>query len=79
MTESIVGRYFELEERHTTFFQELRAGIVCFLTVCYIIPVNAGILSDTGGTCNPATACSVSHWRARYGTAALRSHHHPAP
>ena len=23
-------------------------------TVCYIIPVNAAILSDTGGTCDPA-------------------------
>ena len=34
---SAVGKYFGLKERNTTFLQELRAGIVCFLTVCYII------------------------------------------
>ncbi|KAL6757129.1 putative purine permease, partial [Haematococcus lacustris] len=32
---------------------------VCFLTVCYIIPVNSGILTDTGGTCDPALECSA--------------------
>lgn len=31
------GRYFEIEERNTTFLQECRAGAVLFLTVCYII------------------------------------------
>ena len=28
-------------------------------TVCYIVPVNAAILSDTGGTCDPAVECDV--------------------
>jgi hypothetical protein len=28
-----------------------RAGMVGFLTICYIIAVNPAILSDTGGTC----------------------------
>lgn len=35
------------------------AGIVSFLTVCYIIPVNSGILTDTGGSCDPADECLV--------------------
>jgi hypothetical protein len=53
------GKYFCLRERKTTVSQELWAGVVCFLTVCYIIPVNAGILSDSGGTCDPAVHCNV--------------------
>ncbi|KAJ9513803.1 hypothetical protein QJQ45_020878 [Haematococcus lacustris] len=59
LTRSWVGRYFEVEQRNSTFFQEVRAGVVCFLTVCYIIPVNSGILTDTGGTCDPALECSA--------------------
>ncbi|BDA45163.1 Adenine/guanine permease AZG1 [Coccomyxa sp. Obi] len=50
---SAVGRYFQLEERRTTFTQELRAGTVTFLTTAYILAVNALILSDTGGPCSP--------------------------
>ena len=37
VADSRFGRFFELEKRNTTFLQELRAGVVCFLTVCYII------------------------------------------
>ena len=37
VADSRFGRFFELDKRNTTFLQELRAGIVCFLTVCYII------------------------------------------
>ena len=80
-----IGRFFEIEQRNTTFLTEIRAGIVCFLTVCYIIresqhhltqniisprlilvcnanhaAVNAGIMSDSGGPCDPAINCSVS-------------------
>ena len=29
-----VGRYFEVGKRRTTFFTEIRAGCVTFLTVC---------------------------------------------
>ncbi|KAK9909947.1 hypothetical protein WJX75_009918 [Coccomyxa subellipsoidea] len=48
---SVVGRYFKTVERKTTLFQELRAGTVTFLTIAYILSVNANILSDTGGPC----------------------------
>jgi len=34
------GRYFECDKRDSSVFQELRAGVVCFLTVSYIIPVS---------------------------------------
>eukprot|EP00798_Chlamydomonas_sp_ICE-L_P022192 gene22192-29252_t len=54
---SWVGSFFDIEGRNSTFFQELRAGFVCFLTVCYIIPVNAGILTDSGGTCDANEEC----------------------
>lgn len=40
-----LGRYFEVEKRDSTVFQELRAGTVCFLTVSYIIPVS-GMCAD---------------------------------
>lgn len=43
--------YFKLEERKTTVFTEIRAGTVTFLTMAYILAVNAAILSNTGGTC----------------------------
>ncbi|WIA33567.1 hypothetical protein OEZ86_006691 [Tetradesmus obliquus] len=51
---SKAGRYFHLRERGSTFSTEIRAGIVCFLTICYILAVNSGILADTGGTCSDA-------------------------
>ncbi|KAI4302650.1 hypothetical protein MLD38_038370 [Melastoma candidum] len=51
MAKSQVGRRFKLEERNTTFMTELRAGTTTFLTIAYIIAVNASILSDSGGTC----------------------------
>jgi AGZA family xanthine/uracil permease-like MFS transporter len=44
--------YFKFEERNTTFLTELRAGIVTFLTMAYILAVNAAILENTGGTCD---------------------------
>ncbi|GAB4832039.1 Adenine/guanine permease azg1 [Ancistrocladus abbreviatus] len=47
-----VGKYFKLNERNTTFTTELRAGTATFLTMAYILAVNASILSDSGGTCS---------------------------
>jgi len=41
VTSSWFGRYFECDKRNTTFFAEIRAGLICFLTVAYIIPVSA--------------------------------------
>jgi len=53
-----IGRYFECDRRLATVFSELRAGIICFLTVAYIIPVNSGILAATGGSCEPSEECT---------------------
>lgn len=49
---SRVGRYFKLAPRNTTFTTELRAGTATFLTMAYILAVNASILSDSGATCS---------------------------
>jgi hypothetical protein len=40
------GRRFRLAARGTTFTTELRAGTTTFLTMAYILAVNATILSD---------------------------------
>lgn len=47
-----MGRYFELSGRRTRLSREVRAGIVTFLTACYILAVNSAILADTGGPCS---------------------------
>ncbi|KAI4356131.1 hypothetical protein L6164_000178 [Bauhinia variegata] len=46
-----IGKHFKLTERNTTFTTELRAGTATFLTMAYILAVNASILADSGGTC----------------------------
>ncbi|XP_020106640.1 adenine/guanine permease AZG2 [Ananas comosus] len=46
-----VGRYFKLDARKSSFTKELRAGAATFLTMAYIISVNAAILTDSGGPC----------------------------
>eukprot|EP00775_Hariotina_reticulata_P011241 gene11241-11390_t len=48
---SALGRFFDIEKRNTYLTAELRAGVVAFLTICYIIAVNPAILADTGGPC----------------------------
>ncbi|KAL7614604.1 hypothetical protein Lser_V15G09082 [Lactuca serriola] len=49
---SRIGKRFKLDERNTTFTTELRAGTATFLTMAYILAVNASILSDSGATCS---------------------------
>lgn len=49
---SRVGKRFKLAERNSTFTTELRAGTATFLTMAYILAVNASILTDSGGTCS---------------------------
>ncbi|XP_043703969.1 adenine/guanine permease AZG1-like [Telopea speciosissima] len=51
---SRVGKYFKLDKRGSTFTTELRAGTATFLTMAYILAVNASILTDSGGTCTVA-------------------------
>jgi len=48
---SRVGAYFKLDARKSTFTKELRAGAATFLTMAYIISVNAAVLTDSGGPC----------------------------
>ncbi|KAI4306533.1 hypothetical protein L6164_029802 [Bauhinia variegata] len=47
-----VGKYFKLSQRNSTFTTELRAGTATFLTMAYILAVNASILTDSGATCS---------------------------
>jgi AGZA family xanthine/uracil permease-like MFS transporter len=44
----MLNKFFELNEKQTNFRTELVAGLTTFLTMAYIIFVNAGILSDAG-------------------------------
>lgn len=52
--------YFKMEERNTTWTTEIRAGLVTFLTMAYILAVNAAILADSGGTCKFADPFSLT-------------------
>ncbi|KAF9601851.1 hypothetical protein IFM89_023616 [Coptis chinensis] len=52
VSNSKVGKYFKLEARKSSFTRELRAATATFLTMAYIITVNATILADSGGTCS---------------------------
>ncbi|KAF8397134.1 hypothetical protein HHK36_016041 [Tetracentron sinense] len=49
---SRIGKRFKLAERNSSFTTELRAGTATFLTMAYILAVNASILTDSGGTCS---------------------------
>ncbi|GAU48037.1 hypothetical protein TSUD_136050 [Trifolium subterraneum] len=54
ITNSFIGTYFKLQARKTCFTRELRAATATFLTMAYIITVNATILTASGGTCSVA-------------------------
>lgn len=41
-------KFFSLKEKKTTIKQEIIGGLITFIAMCYILPVNAGILSDMG-------------------------------
>ncbi|EEF51860.1 purine permease, putative [Ricinus communis] len=58
VSNSKIGRYFKLEARNSSFTKELRAGTASFLTMAYVITINAAILADFGGTCSVAD-CSA--------------------
>lgn len=48
---SFIGRYFEMNERGTTFTTEFAGATATFLTLAYILAVNPRILADSGGPC----------------------------
>ncbi|CAA2972006.1 adenine guanine permease AZG2 [Olea europaea subsp. europaea] len=58
VSKSIIGKLFKLEARKGCFSRELSAGTANFLTMAYIITVNATILTDSSGTCL-VSDCSV--------------------
>jgi len=43
-----IDKFFKISERGSTIGRELMGGLVIFLAMIYILPVNAGILSITG-------------------------------
>ncbi len=45
---SVLTRWFKLEAHGTTVPREMRAGLVTFLTMAYIVVVNPAILSEAG-------------------------------
>jgi AGZA family xanthine/uracil permease-like MFS transporter len=44
---------FKIKARGSTICTELRAGTATFMTLCYILAVNARLLSESGGPCEP--------------------------
>ncbi|KAJ8420471.1 hypothetical protein Cgig2_011499 [Carnegiea gigantea] len=57
VSKSKLGKYFKLEARKSSFTTELRAATATFLTMVYIITVNATVIADSGGPCS-ASGCS---------------------
>src|SRR5687768_1220748 len=60
---SLIGRYFRLDgspssssREGTKFSTEVRAGLATFITMAYIISVNATIIADSGGPCECTTS-----------------------
>ncbi len=51
-----IERYFEFQKRRTNWITEIRAGFTVYLTMAYILFVNAVILKDAGV---PFNACVV--------------------
>jgi AGZA family xanthine/uracil permease-like MFS transporter len=46
--QAAIERYFRIHERGSTLGTELRAGLVTFLTMAYILLVNPQVLSEAG-------------------------------
>ncbi len=42
-------KIFHYKERNSSIFKEVLGGIIVFLAMVYILPVNASVLSDSGG------------------------------
>ena len=50
MRQIIVNRIFKYKERGSNITQEIISGIIVFLAMCYILPVNANILNVDGSS-----------------------------
>lgn len=47
-----MNRFFKYKERGSSFWQEIIGGLIVFLAMSYILPVNANILSAAGADYN---------------------------
>ena len=56
---SALERYFGLEAAGTTVTTEVRAGLVTFLTISYILFVNPQILSEAGMPANDVAVATA--------------------
>ena len=45
---NLLNKLFKFEERKANLTSEILGGLVTFLAMIYILPTNAGILSDMG-------------------------------
>jgi AGZA family xanthine/uracil permease-like MFS transporter len=52
-----VGRAFAFRERRARLSTELRAGLVTFLMVAYVLAVIPQVLGSTGGPCDAEAIC----------------------
>uniref|UniRef100_A0A0C9S858 TSA: Wollemia nobilis Ref_Wollemi_Transcript_12346_3084 transcribed RNA sequence n=1 Tax=Wollemia nobilis TaxID=56998 RepID=A0A0C9S858_9CONI len=59
VAKSAVGKYFKLDARGSCFTREVRAGTATFLTMAYILAVNASILTDSGGPCSVSDCTAI--------------------
>ena len=59
---NFLDNYFHVSERGSTISREIISGIICFVSMCYIIFVNTSILSTTGMPANAlmVTTCLAS-------------------
>jgi len=48
---SCLDKFFKLTKRGTNVMIEIRGGLATFMTMCYILTVNARLLSESGGPC----------------------------
>jgi AGZA family xanthine/uracil permease-like MFS transporter len=46
--ENAICRFFHVREHQSTPLREIIGGSITFLAMCYILPVNAGILAEMG-------------------------------
>eukprot|EP01084_Bolivina_argentea_P057592 105222_1 len=47
-----IEQYFKFKERGSNWSTEIRSGTITFVTMAYLLVVNANVLSQTGGPCD---------------------------
>jgi AGZA family xanthine/uracil permease-like MFS transporter len=57
--ENIINKFFKIKERGGTYSKEIIGGLITFVAMIYILPTNAGILSDMGMSYNGVFAMTA--------------------